>query len=208
MFDSRLFFLFFTAAILLAMTPGPGMFYVLSRSLAGGQKEGLLSAAGTFAGGLVHVLAAAVGVSAVLATSSVAFRGLKYAGAIYLVLLGIKVVRSRNLPLAELSANLNPKRTLRQGVLTEVLNPKTALFFLSFIPQFINPSKGTVMLQFLFLGTVSVSLNTIADLVVVTLAAPIGARLRSSLRFGRNQRVFSGIAMMGLGAYLALGDSK
>jgi threonine/homoserine/homoserine lactone efflux protein len=208
MFDSRLFFLFFTAAILLAMTPGPGMFYVLSRSLAGGQKEGLLSAAGTFAGGLVHVIAAAVGVSAVLATSSVAFRGLKYAGAIYLVLLGIKVVRSRNLPLAELSANLNPKRTLRQGVLTEVLNPKTALFFLSFIPQFINPSKGTVMLQFLFLGTVSVSLNTIADLVVVTLAAPIGARLRSSLRFGRNQRVFSGIAMMGLGAYLALGDSK
>jgi threonine/homoserine/homoserine lactone efflux protein len=101
----------------------------------------------------------AVGVSAVPATSSVAFRGLKYAGAIYLVLLGIKIVRSRNLPLAEVSANLNPRRTLRQGVLTEVLNPKTALFFWSFIPQFINLSKGTVMLQFVFLGTVSVSLN-------------------------------------------------
>jgi threonine/homoserine/homoserine lactone efflux protein len=118
------------------------MFYVLSRSRAGGQKEGLLSAAGTFAGGLVHVLAAAVGVSAVPAMSSVAFRGLKYAGAIYLVLLGIKIVRSRNLPLAEVSANLNPRRTLRQGVLTEVLNPKTALFFGRSSPNSSIPARA------------------------------------------------------------------
>jgi threonine/homoserine/homoserine lactone efflux protein len=117
------------------------MFYVLSRTRAGGQKEGLLSAAGTFAGGLVHVLAA-VGVSAVPAMSSVAFRGLKYAGAIYLVLLGIKIVRSRNLPLAEVSANLNPRRTLRQGVLTEVLNPKTALFFGRSSPNSSIPARA------------------------------------------------------------------
>ena len=208
MLESRLLLLFFAAAILLAITPGPGMFYVLSRSMAGGRKEGLLSAAGTFAGGLVHVFAAAVGVSAVLATSALAFRGLKYAGAIYLLFLGIKMVRSRNLPLAEVSETVKPKRTLRQGILTEVLNPKTALFFLSFIPQFVDPSLGKVMLQFLFLGTVSVSLNTFADLVIVILAAPIGARLRSSLRFRRNQRVFSGVAIIGLGVYVAFGDSK
>src|SRR5215469_13957383 len=115
MVDSRLFLLFLTAAILLAITPGPGMFYVLSRSMAGGRKEGLLSAAGTLAGGLVHVFAAALGVSAILAASSVAFAALKYAGAIYLVLLGMKMVRSRNFPLTEVSATLDSKRTLRQG---------------------------------------------------------------------------------------------
>ena len=181
MLDARLFLLFFTAAVLLAITPGPGVLYVLSRSMVGGRKEGLLSAAGTFAGGLVHVVAGAVGVSAILAASSIAFAALKYAGATYLVLLGISMIRSRNLQIRDVPGNVNSKHTFRQGVFTEVLNPKTALFFLSFIPQFVNPNMGGVMLQFLFLGAVSVSLNTIADLIVVWLAVPIGARLRASV---------------------------
>ena len=96
----------------------------------------------------------------------------------------------------------------RQGVATEILNPKTALFFLSFLPQFVKPALGHVVLQFLLLGALSVSLNTTADLLVVSFAAPIGARLRSSSRFRRNQRVASGVAMMGLGAFVALGEGK
>jgi threonine/homoserine/homoserine lactone efflux protein len=207
MLDGRLFLLFLTAAILLAITPGPGIFYVLSRAVAGGRKEGLLSATGTFVGGLVHVVAAAVGVSAILAASALAFTVLKYAGATYLVLLGLNMIGSCTVRTEEASAK--PRcHPFRQGVVTEVLNPKTALFFLSFIPQFVNPSLGRVIAQFLFLGVISVSLNTMADLVIVFLAASIGSRLRTKVHFRRNQRVFSGLAMIGLGTYLAFGESK
>ena len=94
----------------------------------------------------------------------------------------------------------------RQGIVTEVLNPKTALFFLSFLPQFVNPALGHVVVQFLLLGAMSVSLNTTADLLVVAFAAPLGARLRSSTRFRRNQRVASGLGMIGLGAFVAFGE--
>ena len=208
MIDAHLFVLYLAAATLLAMTPGPGIFYVLSRSLLGGRIKGLLSAAGTLVGGLVHVAAAAVGISAVIATSALAFAFIKYAGAVYLIYLGICMIRSRNLPVEEISQIVRPSHTFRQGILTEVLNPKTALFFLSFIPQFVNPQLGRVMLQFLVLGCLSVTLNTIADLVVVCFAAPIGTRLKSNARFRRNQRVISGTAMIGLGAFLGFGESR
>jgi threonine/homoserine/homoserine lactone efflux protein len=208
MLDAHLFGLFLAAATLLAITPGPGMFYVLSRSLTGGRGEGFLSAAGTFVGGLVHVAAAAVGISAIIATSALAFASIKYVGALYLVYLGVGLIRSRNLPIEEVSQVVRPGPTFRQGVLTEVLNPKTALFFLSFIPQFVNPQLGKLMLQFLVLGFLSVTLNTIADLAVVCFSAPIGIRLKSSARFRRHQRVISGTAMIGLGAFLCFGESK
>jgi threonine/homoserine/homoserine lactone efflux protein len=208
MIDTHLFAFFLAAATLLAITPGPGIFYVLSRSLTGGRIEGFLSAAGTFVGGLVHVAAAAVGISAVIATSAVAFGFIKYTGAFYLVYLGIGMIRSRNLLVEENLQIVRASHTFRQGILTEVLNPKTALFFLSFIPQFVNPQLGKVMLQFLVLGFLSVTLNTIADLAVVCFAAPIGIRLKSSARFRRNQRVISGTAMIGLGAFLGFGESR
>ena len=208
MLDGRLFALFFAAATLLAVTPGPGIFYVLSRTLAGGRREGVLSSAGTFVGGLVHVVAAALGLSAVLAASATAFAIVKYAGALYLCWLGINMIRTRNLPLEESGTSAASNHAFRQGILTEVLNPKTALFFLSFIPQFVKPSVGHVVLQFLILGFVSVTLNTTADLLVVFFAAPIGTRLRSSPRFRRNQRVASGMAMLGLGAFVAFGEGK
>ena len=208
MLDGRLFLLFLVAATLLAITPGPGIFYVLSRSLAGGRREGYLSAAGTFAGGLVHVLAAAVGVSAILVASRTAFEILRYAGAAYLIFLGIGMIRTRDTAIENISRQLDPTRVFRQGILTEVLNPKTALFFLSFLPQFVNPRLSAVAVQFLLLGLISVSLNTIADFVVVALAAPLGARLRSSTRFRRNQRAVSGVAMIGLGTFALLGDAR
>lgn len=208
MLDGRLFLLFLAAATLLALTPGPGIFYVLTRTLAGGRREGVLSALGTLAGGLVHVVAAGLGLSAVLAASAAALTAVKYAGALYLLWLGVSLIRSRTVEMADAGPPLPSRHAFRQGVITEVLNPKTALFFLSFIPQFVNPGRGHIVLQFLLLGCVSVSLNTSADLVGVSFAAPIGARLRSSPRWRRNQRVASGLAMIGLGAFVAFGESQ
>ena len=205
--DSHRFLLFLAAALLLAITPGPGIFYVLARTLAGGRREGFQSSIGTFFGGLFHVFAAALGVSAILAASAIAFHTVKYAGAAYLVFLGIKMIRSRNTELpTETSAPSG--NAFQQGILTEALNPKTALFFLSFIPQFIAPERGHIFLQFATLGFLSVSLNTAADLLVVSLATPLERKLKSSPRFRSRQRTASGVGMIGLGAYLALSESK
>jgi threonine/homoserine/homoserine lactone efflux protein len=207
MIDSHHFLLFLAAALLLAITPGPGIFYVLARTLAGGRREGIESSLGTFFGGLFHVFAAALGVSAILAASAVAFHTVKYAGAAYLVWLGIRMIRARN---AEMPAQTAApaQGSFRQGILTEALNPKTALFFLSFIPQFIVAGRGHVFLQFIVLGTISVLLNTIADLVVVFMAAPLERKLKNSVKFRRRQRLASGLGMIGLGAYVAFADTK
>ena len=207
--SSRLF-LFLSAAVLLAIAPGPGMLYVLARSLAGGRREGVLSSLGTFVGGMVHVLAAAAGVSVVLARSAVAFAPVKYAGAAYLCVLGVRMILAARetgdeLPAEAVEAARNP---FWQGIATEVLNPKTALFFLSFIPQFVNRDGGHVFAQFLALGAVSVSLNTSADLVVTWFAGPLGNRIRSSARFRRAQRTATGGVMLGLGGYLALSKAE
>src|SRR5216683_2915161 len=147
MTDSYHFLLFLGAAVVLAITPGPGIFYVLARTLAGGRREGIHSALGTFFGGLFHVFAAELGVSAILAASAVAFHTVKYAGAAYLVWLGIRMIRTRNAEMTVSASQPAAAGAFRQGILTEVLNPKTALFFLSFIPQFITPERGHVFLQ-------------------------------------------------------------
>lgn len=208
-FSSARFLVFLSAAILLAVAPGPGMLFVLARSLGGGRREGLLSALGTFFGGMVHVFAAAAGISVILAKSAVAFAAVKYLGAGYLCFLGIRMILdARNdevVSLADLPRARNP---FWQGVMTEVLNPKTALFFLSFIPQFVNRAPGHVFLQFVALGTLSVMLNTSADIVVTMLAGPLGQRIRESARFRRRQRTVTGAVMIGLGSYLVLGESK
>jgi threonine/homoserine/homoserine lactone efflux protein len=210
MFDSTRFFLFLTAAVLLAVAPGPGMLYVLARCLAGGKREGVLSALGTFLGGMVHVFAAALGVSIILANSAVAFAAVKYVGAIYLGFLGVRMILDARKAKAEpISPDIRPARNpLWQGVATEVLNPKTALFFLSFIPQFVNRGAGHVFLQFVTLGTISVVMNTTADLIVIALAGPLGEKIRSSATFRRRQRTVTGAIMIGLGTYLATSESK
>lgn len=208
MVDPHLFPLFMAAALVLAATPGPGIFYVLARTLSGGRREGVLSSLGTFLGGLIHVLAAAVGLSALLVASAMAFSIVKYMGALYLLWMGITMIRTRNSAFDENLAAIPSLHVFRQGVLTEALNPKTALFFLSFLPQFVDPHLGHVVVQFLSLGFVSVSLNTLADLIVVSAAVPLGQRMRSSVRFRRNQRVASGIGMIGLSAFVAFGERK
>jgi threonine/homoserine/homoserine lactone efflux protein len=212
MFDWTRITLFFSAAVLLAIAPGPGMLYVLARSLAGGKREGVLSALGTFLGGMVHVLAAALGVSIILAKSAAAFAAVKYLGAAYLCFLGVRMILDarRQIPAADtVNVAARPTRNpLGQGIATEVLNPKTALFFLSFIPQFVTHDHGHVFLQFVLLGTISVLLNTTADLIVIALAGPLGARIRSSTVFRRRQRTLTGAIMIGLGTYLATSESK
>jgi threonine/homoserine/homoserine lactone efflux protein len=201
------FSLFLAAAVVLAITPGPGIFYVLARSLAGGRREGMHSSLGTLVGGFVHVVAAALGVSAILAASAVAFSVVKYAVAAYLVYLGVRMISSRHVePVEEAAAGGN--HAFSQGIVTEVLNPKTALFFLSFIPQFIVPAQGHVFGQFLMLGAISVALNTSADLVVAFFAGPLGRKLKQSARFRSRQRTASGLAMIGLGAWVAVGDRR
>lgn len=212
MFDSTRLVLFLTAALLLAIAPGPGMLYVLARSLAGGKREGVLSALGTFFGGMVHVFAAALGVSIILARSAVAFATVKYAGAAYLCFLGVRMIldaRRDKTDVDAIALSTKPARNpLWQGVATEVLNPKTALFFLSFIPQFVVRANGHVFLQFVALGTISVVMNTTADLIVIALAGPLGEKIRSSATFRRRQRTVTGAIMIGLGTYLATSESK
>ncbi|MBV8053094.1 MAG: LysE family translocator [Acidobacteriaceae bacterium] len=208
MIDHHGFVLFLSAATLLAIAPGPGMLYVLARSLAGGRREGVLSAGGTFFGGLVHVIAAATGLSIVLAASATAFALVKYAGAGYLVYLGIRMILSAKKDEEITSVDLQARRSpFWQGIATEVLNPKTAIFFLAFIPQFVNRSSGSFH-QFLLLGTISVTLNTCADLLVILMASPIGTRLRASAALRRRQRSATGLVLVGLGAYVAFSESK
>ena len=206
--DSTHLGLFLTAAFLLAITPGPGLFYVLTRSIRGGRREGVQSSLGTAVGGMVHVMAAALGVSAILAKSAIAFLIVKYAGAAYLIYLGIATLRQpdHGSPL-EPSTTAPIHKAFQQGITTEALNPKTALFFLAFIPQFVNPA-GNVALQFLLLGSISVSFNTLADLAVATLAGPIGQRLQSSVTLRRRQQQLSGGMLMGLGLYVAFADTE
>jgi threonine/homoserine/homoserine lactone efflux protein len=201
------FILFLSAALVLAVMPGPGILYVLGRTLNGGRREGINSALGTFLGGLVHAVAAAVGLSAILVASATAFQIVRYAGAVYLIYLGIVMIRNRQLQLTE-ENDLVPKghQSFLQGITTEVLNPKTALFFLSFIPQFIAPDKGHTALQFLLLGCTSVALNTAVDLVVVLFAAALARRIRTSRSFNSRQRAASGLGMIGLGLYVAVAD--
>jgi threonine/homoserine/homoserine lactone efflux protein len=202
------FLIFFSAALLLAVTPGPGIFYVLARSLRGGRREGVLSAAGTFLGGLVHVAAAAFGLSAILAASAIAFETVRYAGAAYLIYLGCRMIRNRQQDAVALDSERASRGTFVQGIMTEVLNPKTALFFLSFIPQFVSVQQGHVAEQFLMLGAISVTLNTCADLLVACFAGPLGSRMKRNAKLRSRQRTASGLAMIGLGVYVATARAR
>lgn len=198
--------LFALAALILAFTPGPGMLYVVARTLAGGRRAGIASALGTALGGMVHVLVATVGLSALLATSARAFMAVKYGGAAYLLFLGVRALRTARHARAPGGVDaVGPRRAFAEGVLTEALNVKTALFFLAFIPQFIDHARA-VAPQFAVLGSLCVLLNTGADFLAIVLAAKLAVRLRNSPRSARHLQYCSGSVLVGLGAYLAASD--
>jgi len=198
------FSLFLVAAIVVAVVPGPGIFYVAARTLSDGRKVGIASTLGTGLGGLVHVIAGGLGVSAIILASAQAFALLKFAGALYLIWLGIRTFRDAGDLPVETTKAAGTARALREGILVEATNPKTAAFFLAFIPQFIDAAAPHPAMQFIALGLISVALNTLADLVVVKAASVTRAGFMQRPMLLRRLRQGSGLFMMGLGASLLL----
>ena len=201
--------LFMTAALTLNVTPGPSIFYVMSRSVGQGRTAGLVSALGLGTGSLIHAGAAALGLSVVLAYSPLAYTAIKYLGAAYLLFLGVRLLIWRDL---HASAALLAHGTLRcvfwQGVITELLNPKVALFFMSFLPQFADPARGPVAGQILFFGL----LFHVTGVPVNMLVAVAGGAIAGWFsRYPVYERVRNGLAaavLIGLGLRLALSERR
>jgi threonine/homoserine/homoserine lactone efflux protein len=204
--DATTFLLFAAAAIAFLAIPGPSVFYIVTRSLVQGRRAGVTSMLGVQTGGLVHVVAAAFGVSALIASSAEAFTVVKYAGAAYLVLLGVRKLMARDEEdvAYEPSGPSSTAHLFWHGVIVNVLNPKTALFFLAFLPQFVDPAAGPVWPQMLVLGTLLVALGVLSDGTYALLAAGAGSKLRSAARARRVLERVSGGVFVGLGVAAAL----
>jgi threonine/homoserine/homoserine lactone efflux protein len=203
--EKAAFFTFLVAALALNFAPGPDMLYVLGRSLGQGRKAGVVSSLGIFCGCLVHILAAALGVAAVLRSSPVAFNVVRCAGAAYLIYLGVRMILSKGYPLAAQAPEAaSLRRIFTQGVVTNVLNPKVAMFFLAFLPQFIDPAHGGVVAPILILGLIFDTSGTLVNRGVALAAGHLGDRLRQSPCAARVQRWFTGSVFIGLGARLGL----
>lgn len=195
---------FLIAAIVLAITPGPGIAYVVARTVAGGRSEGLASCLGTGLGGLLHVLAAALGLSLIIAQSAWAFNVLKYVGAAYLVYLGMRMLIRKDQPMVlDAVASQGARRALFEGIAVEALNVKTALFFLAFLPQFVLLSEPLVP-QLVLLGCICVALNTVVDVLAVFAAHRMLKSGVARVARARLMTRVSGVTMLGLGAFLAL----
>jgi len=205
MLTSNLLTAYLFTAFVLAITPGPGIFYVAARTLSGGRSEGIASSLGNGVGGLFHVAAGSLGISAVVLASAELFTALKAIGALYLIWMGYQTIRHAGLDynssLGQAEPPVGTKKAFRDGILVEVMNPKTAAFFLAFIPQFVDTS-GHVALQFLILGAISVFLNTLADIFVAFGAGKLRDRAVSRPNVIRRIREGSGGAMILLGCGL------
>ena len=205
MFGIHDFGLFLAAGVLLNLTPGPDTVYILGRSIAQGREAGVASALGICVGSIFHTCAAALGLSAILATSSVAFVAIKLLGGAYLIFLGIKLLldRRRQLSLPSNFRQRTSAAAFRQGVLTNVLNPKVALFFLAFLPQFIDPATTNKILAFVTLGLTFVTTGTIWCLILAWFASSFSDRLRASETVGQWVNRAIGALFIFLGARLA-----
>lgn len=200
---------FIAAALVILLIPGPGVIYVVTRSLGQGRRAGLVSVLGLSAGALVHVAAAAAGLSAILMTSAAAFGIVKFAGAGYLIYLGIRVLLSREPGARNESAIARPTRRLfAEGVLVSVLNPKIAVFFLAFLPQFVSPAQGAVPQQIVTLGLVYVGLALVTDGGYALLAGSLRQFVSGRLTQGPFPRYASGAIYIGLGVTTALSGRR
>jgi len=205
MFGIHSFSLFLAAGILLNLTPGSDTAYILGRTIGQGRDAGVASALGIGVGSIFHTCAAALGLSAILATSAFAFGAIKLLGGAYLVFLGIKMLLERGKHLS-LPSNFHRRSTVvafRQGILTNVLNPKVALFFLAFLPQFIDPASNTKAIAFLLLGFTFVTTGTIWCLILASFAATFSERLRTNQKIGQWLNRTVGALFVFLGARLA-----
>lgn len=204
------FWVFALAALLLNITPGNDMLYVIARSTAQGTKAGVMSSLGVMAGCMVHIIAAMIGLSAIIAESAIAFNIIKYAGAAYLIYLGIRSLLSKKKSFEINTAiyKLSYSKLFWQGAITNVLNPKVALFFLAFLPQFINMEGAGVHWQILFLGTWFNAGGTLVNIIVSLLFGKIGSWLSQSPRFVVWMERITGTILIALGIKVALSTRK
>jgi len=204
MFGIHDFGFFLVAGILLNLTPGPDTAYILGRSIAQGREAGIASALGICVGSIFHTSAAALGLSAILATSALAFGAIKLLGGVYLVFLGLKMIFERG---GQLSLPSNFRRrtrnaAFRQGILTNVLNPKVALFFLAFLPQFIDPASNAKVLAFVLLGLTFVTTGTVWCVIVAWFASALSGRIRNNETIGRSLNRAAGALFVLIGVRL------
>ena len=205
MIDPTSLIFFIIASLALLVIPGPAVFYIIARTLEQGRVAGLVSTLGITFASVVHVIFAALGLSALILKSALIFNIIKYLGAIYLIYLGIKTLCGSNQPVAKINVKPAPLSTLFwQGFIVNILNPKTAIFFLAFLPQFVNPDNGSVPMQFLFLGMVFVTLAVASDSLYALAAGSAKQLLSRNHRVAKIQTTFSGLIYLGLGISTAL----
>jgi threonine/homoserine/homoserine lactone efflux protein len=200
---------FAAAVVVFAVVPGPAVFYIVTRSVSQGRRAGVVSAASIASGTLVHVVAATVGLSALLASSAAAFSVVKYAGAAYLIYLGVKALRSRpDAASAPEVATQSLWRVFREGWIVAVLNPKAALFFLAFLPQFVDPARGPAALQLMVLGLLLVVIAATSDTCYALITGSASAWLRSRAHLLRRGRLVTGSAYITLGVAAAVAGER
>ncbi len=196
--------LFVSVAAILVFMPGPNTLYIIARSIEQGRLAGFVSSLGVQVGTMFHIVAASLGLSALLVSSAFAFNLVKYAGAAYLIYLGIKTLLTKEkMELAKV-CKVALHRVFFQGIVVNLLNPKTALFFFAFLPQFIDVARRAVILQVVMLGSILIFLGTLSDSIYALASGSIGNWLRGNLKFLRAQRYFAGSVYIGLGAATAL----
>ena len=201
--------IFLLAALILLLTPGPAVLYIVARSLDQGRLAGFVSVLSIEVGNLVHVLAATLGLSAILVSSALAFSIVKYLGAAYLIYLGVRrLLAHETAHQATTFQRQSLGRIFRQGVLVAILNPKTALFFFAFLPQFVDSSKSSFTLQLLILGCLFVLMAIVTDSLYALLSGTVGQWLKGTRSFLRVERYLVGTVYIGLGVMAALADTK
>jgi threonine/homoserine/homoserine lactone efflux protein len=207
--DPTLWGLFVVASAVLLLTPGPAVLFIVARSVEQGRAAGLVSVLGIHLGTIVHVTAAAVGLSALLVSSALAFAVVKYLGAAYLVWIGIRTLLAKDPDPERPEVPAEPlRRVFRDGFVVNLLNPKTAIFFLAFLPQFVDPARGALHWQIFVLGITFIGLGILSDGLFALAAGAAGNFLRRNRRFLRFQRWFAGTSFIGLGITAALATRK
>ncbi len=209
MFETSTLFVFVAAAVVLLVTPGPAVLYIITRSVDQGRLAGIVSVLGIGVGTLFHVFAAALGISAILVSSALAFDIVKYLGAAYLIYLGVrKLLAKDSALLPDQIQKHSLGRIFYQGMVVNILNPKLALFFFAFLPQFVDPARGSVPVQMLILGLMLTTLGLLSDGTYAILAGTAGKWLRGSRQFLRIQKYVTGVVYIGLGLTAAFAGNN
>ena len=209
MFESSQLYLFLIASLALLITPGPAVLYIVARSINQGRMAGIVSVLGVETANFFHASAAALGLSAILLSSALAFDIVKYLGAAYLIYLGFrKIVAREDQGKSEVGKQESLSRIYSQGFVVNLFNPKTALFFFAFLPQFVNTSNGNITLQIFLLGIIFVVIGMITDSSYALISSSIANQLNANQNFARNQRYFTGLIYIGLGVVTAFSGSR